>query len=61
MKEIKDDYKTFLIQDDTQAFMFTFVAFTVLLIAGYIDLQSFTKIMMVGVGGFFGQKLTNRM
>ena len=58
---LKKDYLKFLSADDTQAFIFAFVGFTVLLVLGQLDLDSYTKIMMVATGAFFGQKITNRV
>lgn len=59
-EELKNEYFKFLSADDTQAFVFTFAGFTILLVAGQLDLQSYTNIMMVATGSFFGQKVTNR-
>jgi hypothetical protein len=58
-QKLKDEYFKFLSQDDTQSFIFTFAGFSALLIGGYIDLDAYTKIMMVATGAFYGQKLTN--
>lgn len=58
--EVKTAYMKFLSADDTQAFIFTFIGFSAMRAAGLIDVSSYTKIMMVASGAFFGQKLTNR-
>ena len=60
MINIKKDYIKFLLADDTQAFIVTFIGFSIMRATGLIDIDSYTKIMMVATGAFFGQKLTNR-
>lgn len=58
-EKLKADYFEFLADDDTQSFIFVLIAFSILLKTGSIDMQSFTKIMMVATGAFYGQKITN--
>lgn len=59
MVNIKKEYLKFLSADDTQAFIFAFIGFSIIRAAGLIDVDSYTKIMMVATGAFFGQKITN--
>lgn len=59
-EQFAKEYLKFLSADDTQAFIFAFLGFSTLLITGNLDLGSYTNIMMVATGAFFGQKITNR-
>jgi hypothetical protein len=57
--DYKKNLKEFLAEDATQAFLVLFISFTVLLIFGQLDMNTYSGLMKWGIAGFFGEKITN--
>ena len=58
-KEIKQDWLKFSTKDVTQTFIAVSIINIVLLVTSMIDVNSFTQLMSVNIGGFYAEKLTN--
>ena len=57
--KLKKEYIAFLSADDTQAFVFVFIGFSLLLVLGYLDIDNYRILMSRATGAFFGEKITD--